>query len=241
MLSALLNFVFPAYCVSCGRRGQLLCPSCYQQIEFLPSAGLELSNAEALTQVRAMGHYQSPLKELIVAMKYRSVRAAAQLLGRMLHFHLLVPTVDVVTFVPTSRQRINQRGFNQAQVMAESLSAAMQRPFVKLLKKVKATKHQAKCDNDQERMANLQGAFTLTTDGRSLRTLDKQALNSLDTEKKDCQRSQPKIPRSDLHRGITVLIVDDVVTTGSTLNQCALVLKQAGVKKVYAAAAAHRC
>lgn len=236
MFSGLLNFIFPAYCVSCGRRGQLLCSACYQQIEFLSSAGLELSNATTLAQVRAMGHYQSPLKELIVAMKYRSVRAAAQLLGRMIHFHLLVPTVDIVTFVPISRQRINQRGFNQAQVMAENLSTAMQRPLVKLLKKVKATKHQAQCDNDQERLTNLQGVFALTADGRALRDL-----SDLSKKKKVGRHSQLKLPHSDLQCGKSVLIVDDVVTTGSTFNQCALALKQAGVKRIYAVAAAHRC
>src|SRR5205823_5404499 len=107
--------------------------------------------------------------------------------------------------VPLHPTRQRERGFNQAMLLARSLSPRTSLPVVPALERVRYTTTQTAFDR-AERMENLRNAFRLR-------------------------------PRRDV-RGSRVLLVDDVLTTGSTLSECARVLKQAGASSVYAATAA---
>jgi ComF family protein len=102
-----------------------------------------------------------------------------------------------------TRQR--ERGFNQASLLAELLSARISIPYKRVLKRIRYTTTQTALDR-AERTGNLHNAFRLRKNG-------------------------------DV-RGLHVLLIDDVLTTGSTLSECARVLKRAGAISVYAATAA---
>ena len=117
---------------------------------------------------------------------------------RQSHFDLIVP-------VPLHPARQRERGFNQASLLAELLSAQTSIPVKPLLERTRYTTTQTALDRS-ERMENLHNAFRLrkNADVRSLR----------------------------------VLLVDDVLTTGSTLNECARILKRASAFSVHAATAA---
>ena len=119
---------------------------------------------------------------------------------------------DCATAISTSsfrsrciRPRERERGFNQAALLADLLSAKMSIPAKPLLERIRYTTTQTAFDR-AERMENLRGAFRLrkNADVRELR----------------------------------VLLIDDVLTTGSTVSECARVLKKAGATSVYAATAA---
>jgi ComF family protein len=107
--------------------------------------------------------------------------------------------------VPLHPTRQRERGFNQASLIAELLSAQTSIPARPLLERTRYTTTQTALDRS-ERMENLHNAFRLRKNG-------------------------------DV-RGLRVLLVDDVLTTGSTLNECARVLKRAGAFSVHAATAA---
>ena len=113
-------------------------------------------------------------------------------------FDLLVP-------VPLHPARRRERGFNQAELLAELLSVRAAVPYRKALQRVRYTTTQTAFDR-AERMENLHDAFRLRKN-------------------------------SDV-RGLRVLLVDDILTTGSTLSECARVLKSAGAISVYAVTAA---
>jgi ComF family protein len=113
-------------------------------------------------------------------------------------FDLLVP-------VPLHSARQRERGFNQAGLLAELLSAARGIPCQSALERVRYTTTQTAFDRT-ERMENLHNAFRL----------------------------RKKMNVRHLH----VLLIDDVLTTGATLSECARVLKKAGASTVYAATAA---
>jgi ComF family protein len=114
------------------------------------------------------------------------------------HFNIIIP-------VPLHPARERQRGFNQAGLLAELLSAHMSIQARPALKRIRYTTTQTAFDR-AERMENLHGAFRL--------------------------RKNADV--RDLH----VLLIDDVLTTGSTLSECARVLKEAGARSVHAATAA---
>jgi len=112
---------------------------------------------------------------------------------------------DVIVPVPLHPTRQRERGFNQASLLAELLSARISIPCKPLLKRIRYTTTQTALDRS-ERMENLHNAFRLRKN-------------------------------ADV-RGLRVLLIDDVLTTGSTLNECARVLKRAGAISVHAATAA---
>lgn len=117
---------------------------------------------------------------------------------RNIQFDLIVP-------VPLHAARQRERGFNQASVLAELLSAQTSIPCKPLLKRMRYTTTQTALDRS-ERMKNLHNAFRLRKN-------------------------------ADV-RGLRVLLIDDVLTTGSTLSECARILKRAGATSVHAATAA---
>src|SRR5438477_967277 len=112
---------------------------------------------------------------------------------------------DVIIAVPLHPARERERGFNQANVLAELLAVHVSLPFRRLLERIRHTTTQTALDRS-ERMVNLHNAFRLRKN-------------------------------TDV-RGLRVLLIDDVLTTGSTLNECARVLKRAGAISVHAATAA---
>lgn len=109
---------------------------------------------------------------------------------------------DFVTFVPLSKKRFRKRGYNQAELLAQNISAELGVPCLKSLDKIRETETQRGA-SAKERRINLFGAFDLA--------------NGVDVADK------------------TVLLVDDVKTTGSTLNECSEILKAYGASAVYCA------
>src|SRR5438067_343121 len=112
---------------------------------------------------------------------------------------------DAIVPVPLHPAKQRERGFNQAALLAEWLSAHMALPLRPVLQRVRFTTTQTAFDRS-ERMQNLGNAFRLRKNA-------------------DVRKSR-------------VLLIDDVLTTGSTLSECARVLKEAGAQSVYAATAA---
>jgi ComF family protein len=117
---------------------------------------------------------------------------------RHCHFDIIIP-------VPLHPTRQRERGFNQASLLAELLSARVSIPSKPALERIRYTTTQTALDR-AERMENLHNAFHLR--------------KNVDV------------------RGLRVLLIDDVLTTGSTLSECARILKRAGAFSVHAATAA---
>ncbi len=112
---------------------------------------------------------------------------------------------DIIVAVPLHPARKRERGFNQAELLAELLSARAGVPLRKPLQRIRYTTTQTAFDR-AERMGNLHDAFRLRKN-------------------------------ADV-RGLRVLLIDDILTTGSTLSECARVLKASGALSVHAATAA---
>jgi ComF family protein len=151
---------------------------------------------------RTFGPYEGQLARLIQLYKYGGERALARVLASLLHELLeangLAQAIEGITFVPMSRKRQRERGFNQAELLARRLGQLTRKPVFSALRKVQETKPQEALSR-AERLQNLKGAFA---------------------------------PHGQAHYE-SVLLVDDVYTTGATAWECAQALKEASYKRVY--------
>jgi competence protein ComFC len=160
----------------------------------------------AFSQARSVGPYSGELRLAIHRFKFHNHRASARLLARLMfqsieagwwtEVHGLVP-------VPLHAERLRQRGYNQAELLAYELSLLSHRPLLKLLERRFSTPAQSGLSQHQRRQ-NMRGAFRVVPD------------------------------RQTQLAGKCLLLVDDVLTTGSTLDACARALRQAGCEEVRA-------
>ena len=226
---ALTGLFVPTSCAACGgglRRGgeHRLCHSCTGAIERVPepwcvTCGVPFTRpttagqpscevcrgGRAFTEARAFGLFDGLLRELVTRLKYSGDKALAEPLGNLLldaaQEHLTLQDYEAVVPVPLHRDRLRQRGFNQAFLLARPLAASARIPIVNALHRTVKTKSQVGLQGEGRRN-NVRGVFALSP------------------------RSKDRVTRRN------VLLIDDVVTTGATVEECAKALQGAGVARV---------
>jgi predicted amidophosphoribosyltransferase len=183
----------------------------------------------SLARARAAGAYDGSLREIVHAFKYDHRRSLARPLAKLMIEAAgdLVDGLEAAVPVPLHRARLRERGFNQAELLARELPI----PVTNLLVRTRATASQIALPAER-RARNVHGAFALhPTWGHFAR----------DTPARRASRRRAPVP---LLRAVparlpsVILLVDDVTTTGATLNECARVLLDAGVEEVRALTAA---
>jgi ComF family protein len=182
---AKINFIYDDYCQQCGKlvaEDKELCLDC-QQYDRL------------FDQARAVGTYDGGLEEYIKAFKYQGQRHLAQSLAQLMFVYLNrfynLQDLDLITYIPVHYHRLQQRGFNQAYLLAKELAEHTNLELATLLSRIEETTKQSKLSK-YERMNNLEGQFAVIN---SQKIADK-----------------------------TILIVDDVYTTGATVNRATKIL-----------------
>lgn len=215
VLKLVLDCLFPKFCCGCSSIGTYLCANCYEKLEFFfRPLSLHISDRH-LEEVRAAVRYEEPIKTLLHELKYQGVKNLAQWCGTFLYFTTYVPPTDFITSVPIHTRKKRDRGYNQSEEIAVQLAQHLQRPYLPLLYKSKFTSAQAATTSKTERLSHITGTVDLHPH----------------------VLSNPKV-LAQIH-GKTVLIIDDVITTGATVNTCAEVLLAHGVKTVSCLAVAH--
>jgi len=164
----------------------------------------------------AYGSYDSGLRELIHLLKYNQIRPAANVLGRMLSEAIedLQPIFSggevLVVPVPLHSRKLRQRGFNQSELIARSA-----------LKLRSST-------------ARLQ----LGADLMERRRETKSQIGLSRHQRRENIRGAFVVTKPEQVKGRDILVVDDVFTTGTTVSECARILRRAGASKVYVATVA---
>ena len=220
----LLDLLFPKFCLGCGLEGGWLCPACQDQIllvktqvcpicERVSSGGRycpKCRRGRYLSGMIVSCYYdEGPSKEIIHNLKYHGIRELGNFLGKMLADALAenLPIKDVVlSFVPLHFLREKQRGFNQAEILAQTTSQKLNLPLERFLRKVRFTKRQVDL-RGKERRENLKNVFRI-------------------------------LPAVNLS-GKTIVLIDDIATTGTTLEECAQILRGAGARMVWGLVVAH--
>ncbi len=164
----------------------------------------------------AYGSYESGLRELIHLLKYNQVRPAANVLGRMLaeaieDLQPLLAGKDVLVVpVPLHSRKLRQRGFNQSELIARA--ALKLKPAA--------------------------GRLQLSAGLLERRRETKSQIGLSRHQRRENIRGAFVVAKPDQVDGREILVVDDVFTTGTTVAECARVLRRAGASKVYVATVA---
>jgi len=168
-------------------------------------------------RARAVGGYDGALRAIVHALKYEGRRSLAQPLAELMRIRGadMLTGADWAVPVPLHPSRRRERGFNQAADLARHLGV----PVCLALRRHRATRTQTELPAAR-RHANVRGAFAV-------------AVGSA----RGHAGAPAPVQKIRLEASIVVL-VDDVSTTGATLDECARVLKEAGVREVRALTAA---
>lgn len=212
-LGALLDLLFPPRCVFCRRllhRGEEgICPRCQQELPWALGAEAE-QTGEFFSLCASPLWYQDQVRASFHRYKFKGVRGYSRTYGRLVAQCVqdhLAGRYDLITWVPLSRARLRQRGYDQAMLLASAAALALDDVAAETLCKVRDTEAQSVLGkNDASRRANVLSAYQVTDPA--------------------------------LVEGRRVLLIDDIVTTGSTLSECARVLRTAGATDVVCAALA---
>jgi competence protein ComFC len=218
--SALLDLLYPPFCCGCGKFYTYLCPNCYQTINFIPlplSISLETNYLES---IYVTAHYEGVIKKLIKTYKYKSVKDIGKLLSMLIWYSTALPKVDLITYVPINKKKLSKRGFNQTEIIARELSLLMKVPCIPLLSKVGKYKDQASMESKEARLNNLKDSFVISPHYEKY-------------------IKENDLKKNSKNKVTSILLIDDVITTGTTLNEAARVIKECGIKKVYGYAIAN--
>lgn len=200
-------------CASCEQKIiAIKKPTCIKCQKLNPSGICHLCKKDLpITKSIIYGYHRDPiLRELIHHLKYEGLIGIGQILSDFIINTLEqnpLPKNSILVPIPLNKWRLQGRGFNQSQLIAQKIADHFGLEINNsLLIRQKNTKPQIGLTY-KDRQKNMKDAFRLN-------------------------------PKIQIPTG-TIVLVDDVVTTGSTVGECAKVLRQAGVKRVWLIALAH--
>jgi ComF family protein len=224
---AALDLLFPPLCIICRetvREPGSLCPDCWQTISFLDGPGCIacglpfeldpgaqtrcaacLARPPAFDNARSVMRYDEHSRDPILALKHADRHDVAPAFARWMTRTGadLITAADMIVPVPLHRRRLWGRRYNQSALLARALSKITAKPFDPLsLIRIRQTPSQGEMPSAKARRRNVRGAFKV----------DPARVASV--------------------KGQNILLIDDVLTTGATVDACARALKRAGAKTV---------
>ena len=214
ILQNLLDFVWPQFCLGCKTEGILCCGFCLNDVLLEEIAQIDWPDKKDFhfDACYICCDYKNKLVQKIIKnYKYGYLENMADLLVDILEKQsrrLNLPKDIIISNVPLHKRKQKIRGFDQTAILAKKLSERLELAYNPLLKRTKHTQAQAQLSKT-ERQKNMADAFEILEAAPS------------------CAR-----------RLTSILMIDDVTTTGSTLDQAAKTLKQAGWENIYCLAIA---
>lgn len=223
---SLTDLLVPPVCLVCRvplADHDTLCAACWASLDFIRPplcdrlgiplpfdtggvtvSAAALANPPDYDRARAVARFDGVMRRMVHGLKYSDRHEAVALFGQWLAgaARELLTGAHVIVPVPLNRWRLWRRRFNQAAILAQSLSRVSGVPADPLiLIRSRATGSQVGLTVDQRRR-NVQGAFEVPAAKRAL------------------------------VEGRNVLLLDDVITTGATASACARTLKRCGAARV---------
>ena len=229
-IAKLLDWLYPPACIACrslialsntGPRDMLLCHKCQTLFEPIASPKPICNNCGIpterdvercvscfgktfyFTSNRAIFVYDDLMRDLLHELKFRRRKQVAKSLGKLwaCAWAIHTPVADdaILVPLPLHPKKQKERGFNQAQVLAQQLSERLNMPLENILTRILDTPPQSGL-HPRMRIENVAGAFDIAKDASV--------------------------------QGKNYIIIDDIYTTGASLNECARVLKNAGADNV---------
>ena len=222
----ILDVLFPIKCLSCKKEGEWFCQNCLGKMKIqtedfcgicekkISPDGRTCFACKKKTSLDAFlsacSYQQTEISKAVHLFKYRFIAdlhlpLADLLISKMQKNDLPLP--DIIIPIPLHSRRLRWRGFNQAELLAN---------------------HFAK---------NLLPATELKTDSNILlrNRYTKPQMEIRDYHSRKTNISNAFTVSSEVSvKNKTILLIDDIATTGSTIFECAKILKEAGAKEVFA-------
>ena len=208
---AILDIVFPKKCLACGRSKYLICPECLTKV----SPPFE----QIYPWVISVFKYRHPyIRNSVWKLKYHGSHSIASDLAPYLHDEIIsflgesisVDTEVVLIPIPLTKKKLRERGFNQSEILAKSIEKENKDLF----------KVETRC------------LF------KNRETIPQAKIKQKSKRLKN-MRGVFVVKNSSHVVGKTIILVDDITTTGATLKEARSVLKNAGAKKVFAITVGH--
>ena len=203
----ILDLIYPQVCGICGKRHlKSLCNKCRMKLE--KEFKYEIDNYKDDETKNFIEHsyffkYGNLIRNQILALKFQEKPYIYKTIGKFLKnmqksFEKL-KKYDIIVVVPISKQRKQERGYNQSFLIAKEISQIINVPIArKILYKIKNTVPQSSL-NKEQREENAKGVYKAKN------------IEKLYNRK--------------------ILLIDDIYTTGNTVNECAKILIQEGIKR----------
>ncbi len=230
MQNTFIDIIYPRRCPICGDivkpRGELICPPCKSKLKPIEeprckkcSKPIESEEEEYCHDCGTKHHhyikgyalwvYDSVMKKSIADFKFHGRREYSDFyideITKKYGMEICGIAPDVLVPVPVHKSKQIQRGYNQADILARDIGRKLNIAVLShLLQRDKKTQPQ-KSLNDKERLKNLEKAFTYS------------------------HKESNKFPGT-IHK---VMLIDDIYTTGSTIEACTNIILQNGIDEVY--------
>lgn len=231
-----LNFIIPAHCGVCGKplkEGEkAVCDECFNSIAVIVPPFCErcgkpgelvcndcILHPHKFTRARALGRYTDVLKELVLLFKGRRKLSIGMRLGKLLGSVIqndeIMNKADGIIPVPLYSVAKRMRGYNQSEILCQEIAQVSCIPAItNVLFQIKYTKPQ-----------------------KSISISD-FSQDEYRAKRAENVKGAFKVKNIEAVKGKKLILVDDVCTTGATLDECATELLEAGVNEVYAAVVA---
>lgn len=228
IISQFFSFIFPPHCVSCMKivsKDGIFCEECWSQLKFITEPKCEICSYPFEMEITGMQpicfnclqkkpsydhsfipfRYNEAISRAIADFKYRDNAFLIKKLASFLlrfGFEKQISNFDLMVAVPMHEHKLRQRKFNQSVLLCDELNKTLNKEFYRDLL-VKVRNTKPQVRLTQkQRKKNLKRAFLVKEKYR------------------------------EIVKGKRVLLVDDVMTTGTTIESCAKELKRRGARTV---------
>jgi ComF family protein len=213
-----LDLLFPRWCVGCGREGDFICPSCLKSLPRImpplcPRCGRPQLNAvichvcvgwqASIDGIRAPFKFDGTVRQAIHELKYNNLRAIAALLGQWLSDYLAANPLPAEVLVPVPLHHKRLRERGYNQSRLLALE-----------------------------LSNISG-LPLVADCLVRKNYGTPQARTHNVEERRNNVADAFACRDRRLEGRAILLIDDVSTSGATLDACALALKAAGASSVW--------
>lgn len=231
MFEVLWDFVFPKKCIGCKKLGSYLCSNCFSTMHFAQSYFCGICthpSFNGLTHPKCSGRYT--IDGIFPILNYKG------LLKKVLYQYKYNPHLSDLTGM---LGQLLYEGFIQNETLMKSVEDGQN-----LITSVPlhTSRQKKRGYNQSELLArSLAGLLRLEYSGKVLNRIRNTApqFKLPKEQRQENIKNAFTIINSEKIKDKTVFIIDDITTTGSTLVECARVLKRGGVKKVYGIALGH--
>lgn len=209
-IARILELIYPLKCVGCGKIGdKYLCIRCKARLGIKVETHFEKYRNKNFERHIYLFKYNGWIREQIIRYKFRNnaylYRLFLQLIIEINNTGKFLYNYDYIIPIPISKKRKKERGYNQSELIAKGIASKINDiSFAKIINKKIDNKAQSTL-TQKERISNVKGVYVV---------------------------NEKVIAKFDDIRNKKILLIDDIFTTGNTVNEAARVLRDYGIKSI---------